>query len=193
MSPGTPGDPAEPIDRPLSYVAALDRRDPATIDTVVMHCTELPDLATAREYGEVIHYPDSGTGNSGHFYIDRDGHTEQWVPLDRVAHHVRGHNPTSVGIELVNRGRFPDWFDTRRQDRFETYPEAQLAALERLLGWLREQLPDLRHIAGHEDLDRTRVPASDDPGQQVFRKRDPGPTFPWARILDRSGLLRFFD
>jgi N-acetylmuramoyl-L-alanine amidase len=193
MSPATPGDPAEPIDRPLSYVAGLDRRDPATIDTVVMHCTELPDLATAREYGEVIHYPDSGTGNSGHFYIDRNGHTEQWVPPDRIAHHVRGHNRTSVGIELVNRGRFPDWFDTRRQDRFETYPEAQLAALERLLAQLRELLPGLRHIAGHEDLDRTRVPASDDPGRRVFRKRDPGPTFPWERILERSGLLRSVD
>jgi N-acetylmuramoyl-L-alanine amidase len=177
-------------ERPLSYVSHLDSRDTAAIDLVVVHCTELPDLATAREYGEVIHYPDSATGNAGHFYIDRDGRTEQWVPLDRVAHHVRGQNDGSVGIELVNRGRYPDWFDSRQQDAFEPYPEAQLDALVQLLDLLKEHLPALRRIAGHEDLDRERVPASDDPSRRVYRKRDPGPTFPWGRILERAGLLR---
>lgn len=183
----TPGTVRE---RPLSYVTRLEARDPADIDLAVIHCTELPDLATARSYGEVIHYADSETGNAGHFYIDRDGRIEQWVPLDRVAHHVRGHNAGSVGIELVNRGRYPDWYDSRRQENFEPYPDAQLDALVRLLLQLETQLPGLRRIAGHEELDRERVPASDDPALQVFRKRDPGPTFPWERILQRSALLR---
>ena len=83
----------------LEYAHRLDAREPGEIDLVVLHCTELPDLGTAREYGERIHYPSSRTGNAGHYYIDRDGRTEQWVPLDRVAHHVRGHNRNSVGIE----------------------------------------------------------------------------------------------
>ena len=53
---------------PIACVDAR-RRD---VDLVVIHCTELPDLAIAREYGErVLH--DNGSGNSGHFYIDRDG------------------------------------------------------------------------------------------------------------------------
>ena len=42
--------------QPLPYVDALAARDPAAIDTVVLHCTELPDLATARAYGERVHY-----------------------------------------------------------------------------------------------------------------------------------------
>ncbi len=65
---------------PLPYVERLDQRPPEAITLVVIHSTELPDLATAREYGEIVHYADSGTGNSGHFYVDRDGSTQQWVP-----------------------------------------------------------------------------------------------------------------
>ena len=57
--------------QPLPYHDRLPLRDPATLEMVVIHCTELPDLATAREYGERVLY-DSGAGNSGHFYIDRD-------------------------------------------------------------------------------------------------------------------------
>ena len=182
-----------PNQRPLPYAERLDRRDPASVDLVVIHCTELPDLATAREYGEVVHYPGSRTGNSGHFYIDRDGLCEQWVSLDRVAHHVRGFNTHSVGIELVNRGRYPEWFDSRRQDAFEPYPDGQIDALVQLLDRLRDTLPALKHIAGHDALDPDRVPASDRPGETVRRKLDPGPTFPWTRVLEEGGLLRWSD
>jgi len=104
---------------------------------------------------------------------------------------VRGHNPRSVGIELVNRGRYPDWLATRSQEMTEPYPEAQVAALLRLLAALRRELPNLRWIAGHEDLDVAMVPASDDASSNVRRKRDPGPMFPWDRVMRESGLERF--
>lgn len=175
---------------PLPYVSRLDTRDADTIDTVVIHCTELPDLAMARAYGERVLHPGSGTGNSGHFYIDRDGDVQQWVPLDRVAHHVRGHNARSVGIELVNTGRFPDWLDSRHQAMDEPYPAAQVDALVALLQALRARLPGLLAIAGHEDLDTETVEASDDPARRVQRKRDPGPLFPWARVLSAVALSR---
>ncbi|MFP5374099.1 MAG: N-acetylmuramoyl-L-alanine amidase [Gammaproteobacteria bacterium] len=174
----------------LPYAGRLQRRDVGDIDLAVVHCTELPDLATARAYAERVLYPDSGTGNSGHWYIDRDGGTWQYLPHDRIAHHVRGHNPRSVGIELVNTGRYPDWLDSRRQAMAEPYPEAQLDALLRLLQRLREELPSLHWIAGHEDLDTEQVAASDDPTLRVRRKRDPGPMFPWARIQPACGLRR---
>jgi N-acetylmuramoyl-L-alanine amidase len=176
---------------PLPYANALDHRAPEAIDLVVIHCTELPDLAMAREFGERIHYEESGTGNSGHFYIDRDGRVSAWVPLTRIAHHTRGFNERSIGIELVNRGRWPEWFDTRRQDMKEAYPEAQIEALKSLLERLCRHLPTLRWIAGHEQLDRDRVPASDDPEQTVYRKRDPGPMFPWERIAGVARLEAF--
>lgn len=176
-------------DQPLPYVERLETRPLAQVDLVVIHCTELPDLATARQYGERVLYP-SGTGNSGHYYIDRDGGTARYVPEDRIAHHVRGFNPRSVGIELVNRGRWPHWLDSRHQVMGEAYPPAQIDALVRLLQRLASDLPALRHIAGHEDLDREAVPASDDPAVQVQRKLDPGPRFPWEQVLAAVALQR---
>ena len=174
---------------PLPYENKLERRPTAQIDLVVIHCTELPDLATAREYGERRLY-DSGTGNSGHYYIDRDGSVHLFAHPTRTSNHTRGYNPRSIGIEIVNRGRFPDWLDSRRQEMDEPYTEAQVHSLIALLNDLEQQLPGLKFIAGHEDLDTAMVAASDDAGRQVFRKRDPGPLFPWAQVLAACGLQR---
>jgi N-acetylmuramoyl-L-alanine amidase len=55
---------------------------------------------------------------------------------------------------------------------------------------LQSEIPSLRHVAGHEDLDTTEVAASDDPTMMVRRKRDPGPLFPWDRVLGEIGLQR---
>jgi N-acetylmuramoyl-L-alanine amidase len=173
----------------LPYEERLPERPLAQVDLVVVHCTELPDLATARRYGERVLY-DSGAGNSGHYYIDRDGTIHVFVRPQRTANHTRGHNPRSVGIELVNTGRYPDWYDTRRQVMTEPYTTAQVEALVALLAQLRRELPNLTQIAGHEDLDTAMVSATDDPSRQVFRKRDPGPQFDWKRVLDASGLER---
>lgn len=174
---------------PLPYAARLEARDPARVDLVVIHCTELPDLPLAREYGERVLY-DTGTGNSGHYYIDRDGSLHEFVPPDRIAHHTRGYNERSVGIELVNAGRYPDWLDSRRQAMDEPYTDAQVDTLVALLRHLAATLPALEFIAGHEDLDQTRVVSSDSLEALVFRKRDPGPRFPWSRVLDAVPLAR---
>ncbi|MBD8879149.1 N-acetylmuramoyl-L-alanine amidase [Rhodanobacter sp. 7MK24] len=176
-------------DQPLPYAAKLPERPASAVTLVVIHCTELPDLATAREYGEKVLY-DSGAGNSGHYYIDRDGAAYRYVPGTRVAHHVRGHNAESIGIELVNSGRFPHWFDSRRQAMDEPYTAAQITTLRELLAALQREFPNLHRIAGHEDLDTAMVPASDDPAKQVWRKRDPGPLFPWDAVVPDSGLQR---
>jgi N-acetylmuramoyl-L-alanine amidase len=176
-------------DQRLPYATQLQARALADIDLVVIHCTELPDLATAREYGERVVHP-SGTGNSGHYYIDRDSSVFRYVSDERVAHHVRGHNEHSIGVELINTGRWPDWFDSRRQAMTEPYPAAQIDALLALLAHLRGALPNLRSIAGHEDLDTDKVAASDDPSRLVRRKLDPGPLFPWPQVMDACGLRR---
>ncbi|QIL20095.1 N-acetylmuramoyl-L-alanine amidase [Thermomonas sp. HDW16] len=175
--------------KPLPYAEALTARDLVDINLVVIHCTELPDLAMAREYGERVLYA-SGTGNSGHYYIDRDGRIVEYVEPARVAHHTRGYNPRSIGIELVNTGRYPDWLDSRHQAMDEPYTEAQIDALVALLDGLRAQIPSLALIAGHEDLDLDEVEASDDPAIKVRRKRDPGPHFPWRRLLAEVPLQR---
>jgi len=176
--------------QPLPYTARLPLRDPAGIDLVVMHCTETPDLASARAFGERVLYAESSTGACGHYYIDRDGSLVAYVEPERIANHVRGWNPRSIGVEIVNSGRFPHWYDSRRQSMDAPYTEAQISALLGLLAHLRERFPALRFIAGHEDLDTARVEASDDPSLTVWRKRDPGPLFPWSRVLEACGLER---
>lgn len=176
---------------PLSYASRLQTRAAVQIDLVVIHCTELPDLATARTHGERILYEVHGTGNSGHFYIDRDGSLHAWLTIDRIAHHTRGYNERSIGIELVNTGRYPDWLDSRRQTMSEAYPDAQIDVLIKLLQIMHGGLPRLHYIAGHEDLDTTEVAASDDPQMKVRRKRDPGPMFPWKKVLQALDLQRF--
>ena len=173
----------------LPYESSLSTRAPESIDLVVIHCTELPDLQTARQYGERIHYEESATGNSGHFYIDRDGRIEQWVDISRIAHHVRGFNERSIGVELVNSGRYPDWLDSERQQMTEPYTAKQIASLLALLGQLRSQLDSLRWIAGHDDLDKDHVTSSNDPTRSVKRKVDPGPLFPWD-LVSRSVNLQ---
>ena len=177
------------IDALLPYVVQLEHRAIERIDLAVIHCTELPDLATAREYAQRLLYP-SGTGNSGHYYIDRDGRVLRYVPDDRIAHHVRGLNPRSVGIELVNTGRYPHWLDSRHQAMDAPYPDPQIDALVALLHELAARLPALRHIAGHEDLDRDQETAFDDPNILVARKLDPGPLFPWPEVMRQVTLER---
>lgn len=189
MLPDLPPLPPPVIQSPLPYELLLEERPRSQIDLVVVHCTELPDLAAARTTGEQVLY-DSGTGNSGHYYIDRDGSVHVYVRPDRIAHHVRGYNPRSVGIELVNTGRYPDWLARGSQKMEEPYTGAQIASLTRLLAELRRELPSLRYIAGHEDLDTAREPASDDPTVTVPRKMDPGPLFPWDAVLRATPLER---
>jgi len=190
--PMSPAPSSLPVhDAPLPYAARLQSRPAAQVDLVVIHCTELPDLATAREFGERLLYETTSTGNSGHYYIDRDGATHRWVDAGRMAHHSRGYNARSIGIELVNTGRYPLWLDAAHQAMDEPYRDAQIAALVALLHSLQQELPSLRFIAGHEDLDTTEVEASDDPTQLVRRKRDPGPLFPWHRVLESIGLERY--
>lgn len=188
MLPDLPPMPEMLVD-PLPYESKLQARPREAITRVVIHCTETPDLASARGFGEKVLY-DSGTGNSGHYYIDRDGAVHVYVRPERIAHHVSGHNADSVGIELVNTGRFPHWLDSRHQAMDEPYTEAQIAALIDLLARLKRELPNLTRIAGHEDLDTRTVEASDDPGKTVPRKRDPGPLFPWERVLSAVPLER---
>ena len=107
---------------------------------------------------------------SCHWLIDRDGAVTGLVEEGRRAWHagrarwgpVVDVNGRSVGVELVGDGR-------------AAFPEAQMGALERLLGEVmaRHAVPPER-VLGHSDV-------------SVGRKRDPGSLFDWRRLA-RAGL-----
>ena len=176
------------IKQPLPYEANLTDRNINQVELLVIHCTELPDLAMARSYGEVLHY-DSKTGNSGHYYVDRDGGIYQWVKPEKIAHHVKGHNKQSIGIELVNMGRFPNWHQSNSQNPEEPYSKPQINSLINLIKHLHAMIPTLKHIAGHEDLDQSTLPATDDNNLSIRRKIDPGPLFPWEQVMKNIPLI----
>lgn len=171
------------INRLLSYNKFLEKRDTATIDKIVLHCTELPTLTQARKAAEKVYREGKKTwGNSGHFYIDKDGQVYRFIDENRVTHHVFSHNRNSIGIEIINAGRYPNWHSSKSQVPTEEYTEAQISSLLELLVFLKKRLPNISMINKHSDLDRRMVHASDDPSVKVHRKIDPGPLFPWRFI-----------
>jgi N-acetylmuramoyl-L-alanine amidase len=165
----------------LPYHDLLENRDMRNVALVVLHCTELPEIKDAREFGEKIMHED-GTGNSGHYYVDRDGEIYQYVEDEKIARHVVGYNRESIGIELVNSGRYPRWLHSNHQNPVERYPHAQIESLKGLLRYLKHKYPQLRRIAPHSELDTRTVPSEDDPALEVRRRIDPGPLFPWDEI-----------
>ena len=171
----------------INYNNKLEKRSLNDINTLVIHCTELPNTEMAREFAEGIHY-DSGTGNCGHYYIAKDGIISQWVEDTRIAHHVAGHNQYSIGIELENLGRFPYWLKTNYQIMYDPYPQSQIESLSTLIKGLESRLPKLTQIIGHEDLDKRFIPSENDPAIFIRRKVDPGLMFPWRDILNKTQL-----
>jgi N-acetylmuramoyl-L-alanine amidase len=167
----------------LPYNENLELRNTNSLELIVIHCTELPTLALAREFGEKVLYRDSRTGNSGHYYIDRDGKILQYVEDNRKARHVIGHNGDSIGIEIVNSGRYPNWFHAANQIPVELYLPEQIDSVKKLLRHLKQTYPHISRIARHSDLDVQEILAEDDPAIQIRRKIDPGPLFPWEEIL----------
>lgn len=169
---------------PLPGSDLLPRRSLVDVDTVVVHCTELPTLADAREAAQLSEEDGEAALVAAHFYIDRDGRVYRFVDEDRIASHVAGCNANTIGIELVNRGRWPDWFASTQQEPTEPYSSQQIAALKALLSDLRQRLPSLTRIARHSELDTRLVEATDDPSRLVSRRIDPGPLFPWHEIQE---------
>lgn len=107
---------------------------------------------------------------STHFYIRRSGRVVQFVACDRRAWHagqscwvgVENCNDYSVGIELQGND-------------FEPYTEAQYESLWAVVDALRIRYP-IDALAGHCHIA---------PG----RKTDPGPSFDWAAVRQRYGML----
>jgi len=163
----------------LPWANELPTRLLSDITLIVVHATEEPTLASSRKLAE-----QSENQISAHYYIDRDGDVQRWVPDDRIANHVLSHNPKSIGIELVNNGRYPTHFSSTSQQPSEPFPKVQLQALMELLRLLSEVYPSGVQLVRHSDLDLRLRDATDNKFVAVRRRIDPGPLFPWDRLVD---------
>ncbi len=106
-----------------------------------------------------------------HYVIDKSGHIEVGVPENRVANHAKGNNADSIGIELVNRG-----------DGVDEYTELQLGMLVAALRSIMQRWGVKKgDILGHAAVDDRSFECA---GKIIKSKPDPGPAFPWDRVLE---------
>ncbi len=106
-----------------------------------------------------------------HYVIDKSGHVEAGVPENQIANHAKGNNADSIGIELVNRG-----------DGIDEYTEAQLGMLVAALRSITQRWGIKKSdILGHADVDNRYFECG---GNKIKTKPDPGPAFPWNRVLE---------
>ena len=109
-----------------------------------------------------------------HYLIGRDGTIVKSIPENQVANHAYGHNKTSIGIELINRGNGRD-----------PYPEAQITSLIRLLKEIRKRHNiNIDDIKGHSDVDSRTFRCG---GTRIKEKQDPGANFPWELLKNELG------
>ena len=150
------------------------RPDAVVIDTLVLHYT---GMKTAKAALDRLCDPTAGV--SAHYLIDEAGRIAALVPETRRAWHAgkacwqgaENLNDRSIGVELANPGH---------EFGYCPFPEAQMAALESLLGEIlaRHAIAPAR-VLGHSDI------APD-------RKDDHGELFNWARLA-RAGIGRWPD
>lgn len=160
-----------------------ERPDPEDIDLLVIHSISLPPGVFGGDEVEAFfqnrldceaHPYFREIANlqvSSHLFIRRDGHAQQFVPLNRRAWHAglscfdgRGKcNDYSIGIELEGTDD-------------ATFTEAQYRTLAKLTRTIRALYPGItpERIIGHSDI------APD-------RKTDPGPGFEWERYRNLLG------
>lgn len=149
------------------------------VDTIILHSIGGPTCKDGKPYfvpvkgnaefwrGQLAKDPVNGA----HYVIDRAGIALALIPEDEVANHARGHNPSSIGIELVNTG-----------DGVDPYPEAQVAALIALLKDIRARygLADAQ-VTTHQAVD-TGKPLE----CGIARRVDPGPALDLQRVISES-------
>ncbi len=106
-----------------------------------------------------------------HYVIDKTGNVEAGVPENQIANHAKGNNLDSIGIELVNRG-----------DGVDEYTELQLGMLVAALrSIVRRWGVKKSGILGHSAVDDRYFECG---GKKIKSKPDPGPAFPWGRVLE---------
>ena len=170
------------INNLFSYNDRFKMRDCKQINMIVLHSTETPTLELAREYGEQEIYEESRTGNAAHYYIDLDGNIYRYVEDNRIAFHVVGYNEQSIGIEIVNKGRYPHWFYNNSQFPAEEFKKEHITALLNLLKNLKARFPGISRLERHSVLDQRTIPAEDNSDVLIRRRIDPGPQFPWEYV-----------
>ena len=152
----------------VSY--ALSQGEPRSlVDSIVIHSIGGPECMD----DHMVFKPASGSAQnwiayfadhkeySIHYIIDKQGNIAKGIAENQIANHAKGHNDTSIGIELVNWG-----------DGKDPYTLEQVSTLIKLVSEIRRrwQIP-VNHIFSHEAVSDRYVQC----GHGQFKmKQDPG-------------------
>lgn len=158
-----------------------DRPDNAVPEAIIVHSISLPPGEYGNNYvqdffcnqlnpNEHPYFSEIGHLTvSAHFFIERDGHLNQFVPTHLRAWHAGESmclgkpavNNFSIGVEL-------EGLDTG----VDGYTNTQYKVLKKLIDCLKQAYPAIKenNLFAHSDI------APD-------RKADPGPYFDWSRVV----------
>lgn len=124
---------AKPVIKQFVRSPNFSCRNGATIDKIVLHCTEGSLASTLAEFQK-----SGGRQVSAHYVIDRNGDIYQMVSDSDRANHCMGANENSIGIEHVG-------------SETDLLAAPQAAASAALIRWLLEQYHVPRtNIFGHD-------------------------------------------
>lgn len=142
-----------------------------TIREIILHAT-VGGFQSSLDWLTTQSNNANGGTVSVHILIDKDGTIYRIVPDTNIAFHAgystvgtkKNRNPTSLGIELVNRN-----------DGIDPYPDAQVVAAARVVMYWRSLYGEL-NLFTHADIDTNG-------------KTDPA-GFKWREFLDLLNSMR---
>lgn len=148
-------------------------RNPAGVDSIVMHTTE------GSHAGAVSWLTNPASNVSAHFVISPTGDIHQLVDTDNKAWHATYYNTRSIGIEMSG-------FANQR----DTWTRANLSALYDLSAWLVDayDIPIVHPDGNAYDFIGNRY---DEAGLiahgqvQPWNRTDPGPYFRWDTYVSQ--------
>lgn len=170
------------------------------INYIIMHYTALDDdlsLKILTGPGVSVHYLVT-TREDDPIYKLVDDSNRAWHAGITMFNNRYSMNDSSIGIEVVNLGFLQKVTNTRQQlrrmtklqrenlffipyDEYIDYNESQIEKIAYLLKNLIKKY-DIKpyNILGHSDV-------------APFRKKDPGPKFPWKRLYDEYDIGIWYD
>jgi N-acetyl-anhydromuramyl-L-alanine amidase AmpD len=164
-----------PVDLPIKQFVGTEnyssRNAGVDVDSVVVHTTE-GSLA-----GTLAWLADPVSQVSAHFVIAPNGDLYQMVNSRNKAWHASYYNSRSIGIEMVGYANQPS-----------TWNHANLATLAQVIAWSAVEFDiPVENPAGNAYSywsNRFNAPGIVAHSQvQPWDKGDPGPYFPWNRVL----------
>lgn len=147
---------------------------------IVIHSTESDNRKGSTDLAAIASFFDNPSVQaSSHVVTDADGHSARMVDDDRKAWHCAGYNSVSLGIEQVGRAAQGAWQDKE---------------VEETARWIaywsnKHSIPIRKGQVSNGRVVRSGVLRHSDLGAIGGGHHDPGPSYPFEKVLRRARVL----